>query len=266
MTIPRRADYTLCSGSTLVDQTPDASTNEIWNARDLLGRTLPSQDPVVEGYDISSHSIPREGIGGDFYDFFSYTDGRFAIAFGETSGKGAKAAKFIVQLLTSLRSLGMQGIDPASAAEGLNSIIYSNTEPEQYAALFYGLLTSSSGLFRYCSCGHVPPRLVRKDKTVQELTSGGTVLGLFPNMEFELGEILIEPGDCLTLFSDGVIESEGETEGEFGERRLIEFVIQNSGKASAQLTKELLAFVLRWRSRLYPADGLTVVMIRRHGL
>src|SRR5262249_24073314 len=145
--------------------------------------------------------------GGDYFDFFEYPDGRVGVVLGDVSGKGMPAAL----LMTALKG-GVQVLlaDPPDDIEVLMSrldrVVAANFPSNRFVSLFFGLLAPKDGSMPWCNAGHNPPLLARASGGIERLESGGTILGIFPELEYAIRTTRFAPGDTLTLFSDGVTE------------------------------------------------------------
>ncbi len=114
-----------------------------------------------------------------------------------------------------------------------NRVMFDNSPAQFYVTFFFGDLDIGTGKMRYINAGHIPPIFYRaQDRSIERLETGGTVLGLFPDAAFEVGEVQFEKGDILVVFTDGLSESWGDNELEFGEERLGE-IVRVEGSLSA---------------------------------
>jgi serine phosphatase RsbU (regulator of sigma subunit) len=115
----------------------------------------------------------------------------------------------------------------------------------------------------YCNAGHNPPFLVRADASIERLPSCGTILGIFPEMGYEVKSCRLEKGDVLTLFSDGVTEENNPSGEEFGEERLARLLVEKGRGPAASLVEGIRQAVLAWAAGAAAADDVTVVVARR---
>ena len=113
---------------------------------------------------------------------------------------------------------------PQLAAK-MNYFLYRSTGPNSYATFFYAQLDQQTRELRYVNAGHNAPYLLRNggDRTVEELTTGGTIIGMFPQTRYEEGTLALHAGDVLIVFTDGVTEALNPADEEFGEDRLKDF-------------------------------------------
>ncbi len=239
-------------------------TRELEQAADIQRRLLPREAPLVAGYELAGHNLPCQTVGGDYFDFFPYADGRIGLALGDVSGKGMQAA-----ILMSTVKGGMQVLfgetpdDVASLMSRLDRTVAANFPRNRFVTLFFGLLDPASGELTYCNAGHNPPFLVRADNSIERLTSCGTILGIFPEMGYEVKHSRLMPGDVLTLFSDGVTEENSPGGEEFGEDRLSRLLVERGRGGAANLVEGIRKAVLAWAAGAAAADDVTVVVAAR---
>lgn len=141
----------------------------------------------------------------------------------DVSGKGFAAALLMASIQASLRSRSANDmLDLHRQLQSVNQLLYRFSESNRYATLFLGLYDEASRRLLYVNCGHNPPVVLRRDGSVERLAATAPVLGVLEDWECTTGELLLESGDLLTVFSDGITEAYSGAGEEFGERRLIE--------------------------------------------
>ncbi len=153
--------------------------------------------------------------------------------------------------------------DVASLMSRLDRTVAANFPRNRFVTLFFGILDPASGELTYCNAGHNPPFLVRADNSIERLTSCGTILGIFPEMGYEVKHSRLLPGDVLTLFSDGVTEENSPGGEEFGEDRLLRLLIEQGRGGAANLVDGIRMAVLDWAAGAVAADDVTVVVAAR---
>ncbi len=206
-------------------------------ARTIQKRLLPTEMPEIPGYELASLSLPSRHVAGDYFDVLPLTGGKLLLVIADVSGKGAPAALLMANLQAGLRLL-RQELDPAnpdlaSATKRLNRVVCENTDAASFITFFWGALDPETGIFRYVNSGHNPPRLVRNEGDQLELLeAGGLILGVLPDAPYEEGEIRMDPGDALLLYTDGVTEARNAADEEFDEERL-DLALQEHGCRTA---------------------------------
>lgn len=182
-------------------------SQEMETARRIQQRLLPHEQPLLPGWDITGVSIPSLQVGGDYFDFVTPRPGCLGIAIGDVSGKGVPAALLMSNLQACLKG---QVLHPAPVGETvtrINDLLAESTDPHMFATFFYGELDGRNGRFTCTNAGHDPALVVRRDGTVERITSGGLLLGMFAGVDYEQVEVTLDPGDVLVLFTDGITEA-----------------------------------------------------------
>jgi phosphoserine phosphatase RsbU/P len=249
----------------LVEQQERIISRDLEQAAVIQQRLLPHEAPSVPGFDLAGHNLPCRSVGGDYFDYFPYPDGRIGLVLGDVSGKGMPAA-----LLMSGLKGGVQVLltDPPDnlplLMSRLDRVVAANFPRNRFVSFFFALLDSATGEMTYCNAGHNPPFLVRANGgAVERLTSCGTILGIFPDLGYEVKQCRLEPGDVLTLFSDGVTEEQDPAGEEFGEERLSKLLVEKAGLGATALVEEIRTTVLAWAAGAPAADDVTVLIARR---
>ena len=248
----------------LVEHQEQLNSRDLEQAAEIQRSLLPRTSPIVPGYEIAGHNLPCRTVGGDYFDFFPYGDGRIGIVLGDVSGKGMPAALLMTALKGGVQVLlGDPPDDVPSMMSRLDKLVAANFPRNRFVSLFFGLLDPTTGKLTYCNAGHNPPLLVRANGSIERLPSCGTILGIFPDMGYEFKTCRLEPGDLLTMFSDGVTEENNPDGEEFGEERLAKLLIDKGRGGAAQLVEGIRQAVLAWAAGAAAADDVTVVVARR---
>lgn len=240
-----------------------ALERQIALARTFQERLLPNADPVAPGYEIAGMNLPSERISGDYFDYVELPHGHLGIAVADVSGKGVPAALLAASLQATLRSHIENLYSIATIMERANNSYRRTTTPENFATLFYCVL-DPGGAVTYVNAGHNPPLLLRQDGSVERLTLGGTVLGVFPDVKYEAGRVSMAPGDYLVLYTDGLSEAFHKTE-EFGEKRIVETARRVLGAPSRVMASVLITEADSFSGPGRASDDMTVVIARRLG-
>ena len=186
-------------------------------ASQIQHELLPEPRKVSTFFEAVGMSIPCREIGGDFFDYMDLSDDRFGFALGDVAGKGAPAALLTAVLQGIFTGQSTAAHKPAEMMFRVNTGLLSRAIEARFATAFYAVL-QPDGHLEYCNAGHNPPMLFKKKgQEVQRLEAGGIVLGLFPNAAYEQGEVDLDPGDTLVVFSDGVSEALDTAGEEFGD-------------------------------------------------
>jgi serine phosphatase RsbU (regulator of sigma subunit) len=236
-------------------------------ARDIQLAMLPgglhrAGDAVICGV-----TRPANTVGGDFYDILERPDGRVVIALGDVSGKGSPAALLMALLLAMLRTLVDEGLETARLLVRLNVQIARHSPASRFITLFYGLYDPATGRLQFVNAGHLPPVVRRRDGRFERVgePGSGLALGMFEQASYETREIMIDSGDVLVLFSDGITEAE-DGKGRAFEDAGVESVVAGSADQNPEaIGRALLAAVEVHAGDLRLADDLTALVLKRAG-
>jgi serine phosphatase RsbU (regulator of sigma subunit) len=240
------------------------AAQELEIAKEVQSRLLPQTQPSIPTLDCAGICVQARAVGGDYYDFLDLGAGRFALIVGDIAGKGIAAALLMANLQATLRSqCGWAADHPEQALALVNRMLFENTEPRDYATLFYAEYDSRSGTLRYANCGHLPGLLFHGDG-VEKLPPANTVVGLFEKWDCKVCEVAMRDGDVLVLYSDGVTEAVAESGEEFGEARLID-VIRRNRNHSAQLLADTIVGKVKSFGGREQYDDITVVVAKKIG-
>jgi PAS domain S-box-containing protein len=183
-------------------------------------------------------------IGGDFYHVFPLGDGAVGLFIGDVAGKGIKVADLMVSAKSTLRAHMYEGLAPAEVLSRTNAFLYQVTEPEMFTTAFVGCLDRRTGVLTYASGGHPAAFLRRADGTVERLEATGALVGALSESGYRTCEVSLGQGDVLILYTDGIIETKGES-GMLGEEGLEQIVARASGDP-AELPSVVVREVDRW--------------------
>jgi sigma-B regulation protein RsbU (phosphoserine phosphatase) len=268
-------------------------------AAQVQSRLFPRSVPQTTKLDFAPGvCIPARSVSGDYYDYLEVAPGVIGIVVADVCGKGVSAALMMANLHANLRgqvqayhdaykyklSLAAQsdesgGQGRLSAAElqtrshpvqrivqQVNQQVADSVIDATYITLFYAEYDEKNSNLRYTNAGHNPPLLLRNKKNAQPeiemLERGGTVLGLFRDFEFEDCELQLGSGDLLVAYTDGLIEARNPQNEEYGDKRLIQTIINNSHLSAAQLERHILQAVREWISEAEQEDDLTLVIFK----
>jgi len=136
-------------------------------------------------------------------------------------------------------------------------------EPENFVTAIYGVLDTKNAIFTFSNCGHNPAILIRKNGSVEELTEGGMIMGIRPNIAYEERPVYLNPGDLLCLYTDGVSEAESESGEQFETRRIVSLLTDNKKLPAAQIGAKMIDAVKNFSKDGIIVDDLTLIVIRR---
>jgi len=236
-------------------------------ARRVQADLLPSAETISPYVDFSAECISAWQVGGDFCDVFHVPEDRTALVLGDVSGKGISAALLMALIHGAIHSVSWTRStqDHVTASRQLNALLCQKTASERFTSLFWGYFDPQRSTIQYINGGHPPPLLLRKvndELEIHRLETGGPVMGLLPDANFQQGEEFVAPGDLLVAFSDGVVEATNPEGEDFGDKRLLS-VIKEFWDASATDIRNAIHARLKGFTGDTPiVDDQTLIVVR----
>ncbi len=192
---------------------------ELKVARLIQQTLLPQALPALDGWGVSAYYQPARAVGGDFYDFIYFPDGKVGFIVADVTDKGVPAALVMATTRTLLRAAAERLEAPGAVLARTNEVLVQEIPPKMFVTCFYAVLDPATGHLRYANAGHDVPYRYTRDGVV-ELRATGMPLGLMPGMDYEEKEALLAPGEYVLLYSDGLVEAHNPTREMFGFPRL----------------------------------------------
>ena len=239
---------------------------ELEEARLIQRALLPSAMPTVRGCALAARWTPASGVGGDCYDLLQFSERRVAISIADVIGKGVPAALLMSNLQAAVRAFATPDAEPHRVCASVNRLLCHNIESGRFVTFCYAVIDTAANTVVYGNAGHNPPILMRRNGSVERLTTRGLVLGVAPDWCYGTGECRLEAGDRLVFFTDGITEAESPAGEEFGEARLIDTIrgcrpgLQTRQSVSADaLVSRISEAVAEWTGGV-PQDDATLVV------
>jgi len=229
----------------------------------ILHRSFPAF-PERSDIDIHAEMIPARTVGGDFYDFFFIDPDRLGFVIGDVSGKGVPAALFMAVSKTLLKATAMTGLPPEQCLEQANRVLHLESPTSMFVSVFYGVLDTRTGEVSYSNGGHNAPYIVRRDGRVDHTDPiGGPVLAMLVDSKYDFGQTVLDPGDAIFMFTDGVTEARNFDDQEFSESALEQFLGQTHSLPLGDITRQVIDEIQRFAGDAPQADDITVLTLRR---
>jgi serine phosphatase RsbU (regulator of sigma subunit)/pSer/pThr/pTyr-binding forkhead associated (FHA) protein len=180
---------------------------------------LPKKPPQFAGYEFFAHYESAQEVGGDYYDFIPLPGPRLAIGLGDVAGKGVPAALLMAKVSSDARFSMLTETDPAQAVYRLNELMQEAGMLDRFVTLAMGLLDPVAHQVTFVNAGHLPPIIYRqatgKLEEATDRNSAGFPLGVADGIPYEAVSVSLQPGDAVTLFTDGVTEAKNKQDAEF---------------------------------------------------
>jgi predicted ester cyclase len=218
---------------------------ELRVAQRIQQASLPKEVPELEGWQIAPYYRPAREVGGDFYDFLGLAKGHLGLVVGDATGKGVPAALVMATTCGMLGAVARSLDSPGEVLGRVNEALYARIPANMFVTCFYAILDPQRGLLRYANAGHDLPFL-RHGGGAEELRARGMPLGLMPGMGYEEKEIVVEIGESILFYSDGLVEAHDPQREMFGFPRLRALVAEHAEEERPLgdfLMEELYSFV-----------------------
>ena len=213
---------------------------ELRVARLIQQTLLPKEVPQMPGWDVAAHYQPARAVGGDFYDFLYFLDGRVGLVVGDVTDKGVPAALVMATTRSVLRAAVERLESPGAVLERVNNLLHPDIPAKMFVTCLYALLDPASGRMVFANAGHNLP--YRKGaRGVEELRATGMPLGLMTDMIYEEKQITLEAGDSVLFYSDGLVEAHDPGRAMFGNPRLHQLLADHAQPTGAAWIDFLLA-------------------------
>jgi serine phosphatase RsbU (regulator of sigma subunit) len=219
------------------------------------------QGPLRFGLtEIKGVSVPAKEVGGDFFNYFSLTDGRIALLVGDVSGKGVGAALLMANIQASLRTRLALGQDLDAIAREIDVDIEGNTPGPIYATLFVGIFNPATRELRYVNAGHNPQYILRTTRTLERMSSSGLPVGLLAGRGYAEARVQLAAGDLLFFYTDGCVEAENEAGEMFGAEKLESLLVSAAG--AEDLLARVETVLAEYRGTREPFDDATMMVVK----
>jgi serine phosphatase RsbU (regulator of sigma subunit) len=231
---------------------------------DTMQRSLlPRDRPDVQGLEVgvAYESSARLDVGGDVYDFATLRDGRLAVVLGDVTGHGLEAAAEMAMAKFVFRSLSREHSEAGDFLAHANEVVAGEIAPGKFLTLVYLLFEAGGQRFSCAVAGHPPPRLVRRDGSVEALIVAGLALGIERRQRYEEVAAPLERGSAVVLYTDGVIEARDADGDMYGVERLDAVLAEQNDLPAEQLARAVVD-----DSRAFggePTDDSAVIVVKR---
>ncbi|GAB4378423.1 MAG: hypothetical protein Kow0042_26960 [Calditrichia bacterium] len=240
---------------------------ELKIARDVQMKLLPQILPRIPNFDIAAYCLSAYEVGGDYYDFFYFSDGKPGIIIGDVSGKGTSAALYMAEFKGIIQTLAHNYSTPYDLICAANRILYANMDRRSFISSIVAKMDPENMTITFTRAGHTPVLYCSgKQIKPENILTRGIGIGLDSGEKFnallEEKTLSIEAGATAILYTDGVTEARNGTGEEFSEERLEKLLVECNAQNAEELKDVLLKAVLEFCGDSALHDDLTFVIIR----
>lgn len=237
-------------------------------ARDIQSWLLPATPPQVPGLAIAFATRPANTVAGDYYDVFARPrgptgDAQFLLAVADVAGKSIPAALLMATFQASLRTLSTTSCSLAELVAGMNQYACTNSQGGvRFTTAFLAEFDPTTRALTYINAGHNAPVLRRSSGAVERLTNGGLPLGIQVGGGYESGSVVLQTGDWLVIFTDGLVEAVNPRDGEYGEERMLKVLQAGATLAPTELLQQMMRDVDGFVGTTPQHDDITCLLVK----
>jgi PAS domain S-box-containing protein len=238
--------------------------NEIRIAQQIQAILSPSAPIKSSDFEVTGFCLPADKVGGDYFDYFYRHESQLDIVIADVSGHSIGPALFMVETRSAIRAQTNLLATPAETLGVLNSFLFSDLDQTDYfITLFYLQFDIYTQQVRYANAGHPPPLLLNRNLSAfKELDAEGLVLGIRKNVIFETKTAILEQGDLILFYTDGLIEAENADNEFFGLERVKTVLLQNAHESPQHIINALKAALHHFCLTSIFADDITLMVFK----
>jgi phosphoserine phosphatase RsbU/P len=237
-------------------------------ARDIQKWLLPVTPPQVRGLEIAFAARPANTVAGDFYDVFARpamgsAEPHFLLAVADVAGKSIPAALLMATFQASLKTLSETSCSLADLVTGMNQYACTNSQSGlRFTTAFLAEFDPASRALTYINAGHNAPILRRNSGAIERLSKGGLPLGMWADKSYEAGSVILQPGDWLAIFTDGVVEALNGRDEEYGEQRMLNILQAGATATPEELLRRMMSDLDAFVGPTPQHDDVTCMLVK----
>jgi hypothetical protein len=237
-------------------------------AKEIQTWLLPAVPPAVPGLEIAFATRPANTVAGDYYDVFPRAgsnpdEKKFVFAMADVAGKSIPAALLMATIQASLKTLAASPSSLPDLVSRMNGYACSNSQDgRRFTTAFIAEYDPATRTLTYVNAGHNAPVLRRQSGALERLEKGGIPLGILETAPYEAGSVVLQSGDWLVVFTDGVVEAENNLTEEYGEPRLLFVVHSGATLTPNQLLQSIMIDLDRFVAGAPQHDDVTCMLVK----
>ena len=226
---------------------------------------MPSEIATSKDVEIVAELKAAKEVGGDFYDYFRIDDDHTAIVIGDISGKGVPAAMFMMKTITCFKNFIAPNKSPSQILKEVNAALYDNNHMNMFVTCFLAILNKKTGELEFANAGHNPPIVGSNFKYHYLKCQTGFILGGLKDAFVVDEKITLNPGESITLYTDGVTEARNAEGGFYGEERFLNFFNSRDFTGLVEIHHAIKDDIAKFTDNYEQSDDITVISMRYQG-
>lgn len=239
-------------------------SRELYIAKEVQQKLFPQSLPEIKNGNYFGFCKPADAVGGDYYDYFLIDRNEIAFTIGDISGHGLSSALLMAGLVGFVRSNAIiYNEDLKIFMDKVNNLMCSSTDGSKFATFFYSVYDSETRILRFVNAGHNPPLIYRaKSKTFEELKTDGFIIGALCDFKYKDASVILDDGDLLLCYTDGITEYFNLKNEQFGEDRLKTVIEKNYTLSAKDICNKIIEGVQNFSEDREQADDMTLLAIK----
>lgn len=246
-----------------ISREKEKMASELAIAKTIQDSVLPKDFPKNEFFELFASMTPAREVGGDFYDFFPIDENHAGLVMADVCGKGITAALYMMSAKTAIKNMLQAGYPIKQAISKANTSLCNNSEQLMFVTAFIGILDLRTGIIEYINAGHCPPLQRTADVYKYIEVAKNMVLGVKSGYDFKVGQIVLQEGDRLFLYTDGVTEAQTKENRFLGEERLLKILNQKDLSLSKTL-EHIHKSIQKFIKDAPQFDDITMMIVEFH--
>lgn len=243
--------------------------SELSLAKDIQASSLPNVFPPFPDkneFDVFAGMEPAKEVGGDFYDFYFIDKENFMFLIADVSGKGVPAALFMMTTKTLINYIAQTSMEPKDIIQTINKKICENNKQGFFITLLAGIVNINTGKITFINCGHNPPLVKKNNGDFEYLKlDSNIVLGAFDSAEFNVSESVLNKGDTIFIYTDGITEAVNSSDEQYGETRLLETINTLKTESAKSIIEKIKTNVKEFAQGVAQSDDMTMLAFKYNG-
>lgn len=236
--------------------------SELEEGQKVQRALMPTEIPLVEGWDIMLYTRSANEVSGDLVDFLKINQNRIAITIADVAGKGLSAALLTAKLQSTIRAYAEESKQLSNLAKKTNHVFCRDGLPKLFASMIYIEISPNSNEIKFVNAGHLPPILVQKEKIIQ-LPKGDPALGLIDNLDYTDKKLDLNSYDLFIAYSDGVIESKNNYNLFYGTERFLKLLKAYQHLSAVEMGRKIVDDIDQFRGDAKANDDLSFVILKK---
>lgn len=257
----------------------ETELNVASNIQSDMLRTDFNEFPKDDSFEIYGFMSPAREVGGDFYDYFQIDENDIGFVIGDVGGKGVPATLFMIKTMYLIRNHNKFKESPKEVFENVNNLSFQRNDEDLFVASWFGKLNLKTGKLTFVNAGHKQP-LIRHSNQENDLDKScengnatfeyidippNFVLGAIEGISYNQNELILNPGDIIFLFTDGITEAKNNYQGLYGEDRLKSIIRKNEDESLEGIVKKIKNDIYEFCGDENQFDDMTMLIIKYNG-